>query len=189
MARPRTVQDVDLVTALTTTFRSTGYDGASMMSLSTAAGLRSASLYHRFPGGKQEMALTVLDDVERQFGVILEPLRSDADPSACVAEMAVRLGQFYADGRLACVLDTMTLGGAPDEVVLRARSLGGAWVDAMTDVAVRAGHGADEGRRRAVQAFARVEGSLVVARVLADPTEFAATLDALPRLLTGKKES
>lgn len=186
MARPRTVHDDTVVAALATTFRATGYDGASMTTLSAAAGLRSASLYHRFPGGKTEMAMTVLDDVGRQFGLILEPLGSGADPSSCVVEMAGRLAQFYADGRLACLLDTMTLGGAPDEVVARARALGGAWVDAMTDLAVRAGLDEPEGRRRAVQAFARVEGSLVVARVLADPAEFLATLDALPHLLTGK---
>lgn len=183
MPRPRTVSDDTVVAGLTSTFRSSGYGASSLVALSEAAGLRSASLYHRFPDGKTGMALAVLDDVERQFGHVLEPLVTGVDAAADVAETANRLAAFYAGGELACVLDTMTLDGAPDEVLSRARGLARGWIGAMAAVAARAGADPEDADRLATDAFARIEGSLVASRVLADPTTFLATLESLPALL------
>jgi AcrR family transcriptional regulator len=42
-----------LVAALSDTFRTHGYGGASVAVLLRAAGLSKASLYHHFPGGKE----------------------------------------------------------------------------------------------------------------------------------------
>lgn len=186
MGRPRSISDDDVVSGLTATFRADGYAGASLATLATASGLRSASLYHRFPDGKTGMALAVLADVERLFGHVLEPLdpASDHEPASDVAEMARRLAAFYADGELACVLDTMTVGDVPAEVARRARSLAGAWVDAMAQVAGRAGAGTAPARHRAVDAFVRVEGALVASRVLGDTAPFDDVVAALPHLLT-----
>ncbi|NRQ50895.1 TetR/AcrR family transcriptional regulator [Aeromicrobium stalagmiti] len=189
MARPRTVDDGAVLAGLTATFRSSGYGASSLSSLSEAAGLRSASLYHRFPGGKADMALAVLDDVARQFAHILEPLVTGSDPAADVTEMASRLSVFYSDGKLACVLETMTLDGAPDEVLSHARGLSQAWIDAMAGVATRAGAAPRDADRVAVDAFARIEGSLVASRVLADPSRFLSTLADLPDLLTLRETS
>ncbi|MEP1982729.1 MAG: helix-turn-helix domain-containing protein, partial [Maribacter dokdonensis] len=58
--RPQKVLDIEILTGLTKVFRSRGYEGASLKELSEATGLKKASLYHRFPNGKQEMADAVL---------------------------------------------------------------------------------------------------------------------------------
>ena len=50
MARKTTVDDDELLEKLTKVFTSYGYDGASLTILSSATGLKRASLYHRFPG-------------------------------------------------------------------------------------------------------------------------------------------
>ncbi len=184
MGRPRSIDDSQLLTRLTTVFRTDGYAGASLATLADGSGLHSASLYHRFAGGKQAMALAVLDDVERQFADILAPLAGTSDPADAVRETARRIADFYAGGRLSCVLETMTLAAAPPEVKDRADQLARAWIGAMSHAAVRAGLGDDEALRRGRRAFAVIEGSLVLARVLDDPNEFLATLDDLPHLLT-----
>ena len=41
-------------------FRRAGYDGVSISRISEATGLGRPSLYHYFPGGKDEMAHAVL---------------------------------------------------------------------------------------------------------------------------------
>ena len=51
----------EVVDRLLTAFRRKGYDGASLADLSAATGLGRSSLYHYFPGGKEEMARAVLD--------------------------------------------------------------------------------------------------------------------------------
>ena len=45
-------------------FRQYGYDGATLSKISQATGLGKASLYHHFPGGKDEMVETMLDYLE-----------------------------------------------------------------------------------------------------------------------------
>ena len=60
MASPK-VHDEKLIERLTSVFRIYGYEGASLSRIAEATGLQRASLYHRFPGGKEEMAEAVLN--------------------------------------------------------------------------------------------------------------------------------
>ena len=50
----------EVLDRLTKTFRTSGYDGASLARLSESTGIGRSSLYHYFPGGKEEMAQAVL---------------------------------------------------------------------------------------------------------------------------------
>ena len=59
--RPQKVQDIEIMTSLVKTFRSRGYEGSSLAELAKSTGLKKASLYHRFPKGKEEMAIAVLN--------------------------------------------------------------------------------------------------------------------------------
>ena len=54
MARTAKVSDQELMERLAKVFRNYGYEGASMTVLAKVTGLQKASLYHRFPGGKQD---------------------------------------------------------------------------------------------------------------------------------------
>ncbi|MFC4068962.1 TetR/AcrR family transcriptional regulator [Actinoplanes subglobosus] len=189
MGRTSSIDDEALLQRLSEVFRHSGYDGASLTALSSASGLQRASLYHRFPSGKPGMAAAVLEYVGRLFDAIVDPLTSVPDPSEAVEEMARRVGEFYADGRLSCVLDTMTLRGAPDDIRSRAAALATAWLTAMSDVARRAGASPPEAERRARAALVRVEGALIVARVLDDTTEFQLALADLPATLLGETPS
>ena len=64
--RPQKVPDIEMLQGLLSVFRSRGYDGASLNELSEASGLKKASLYHRFPGGKKDMSVAVLTFMESQ---------------------------------------------------------------------------------------------------------------------------
>jgi TetR/AcrR family transcriptional regulator, lmrAB and yxaGH operons repressor len=60
MARTQSISEADLIGRLSLVFRDRGYEGAALADLASAAGLKKASLYHRFPGGKQQMAEEVM---------------------------------------------------------------------------------------------------------------------------------
>jgi AcrR family transcriptional regulator len=184
MGRAASVEDAVIQARLAEVFRATGYAGASLSTLSEAVGLQRASLYHRFPSGKPAMAAAVLAGIEREFSEILRPLASEPDVAQGVAEMARRLAVGYQDGRIACVLDTMTLAGAPDEIKAHAARLAREWIQAMADAATRAGADQAEAGHRARAALVRIQGALVVARVLHDPSVFEQCLAELPGLLT-----
>ena len=183
MARPPSIDEADLLDLLVSVFREKGFDGTAIGDLSAASGLQRASLYHRFPDGKEQMADAVLAKVGKRFLWILEPMRDDEDLARGMGETARRLGDFYGAGALSCVLDTMTLGGAPKAVRDHARALAKTWIDVMADAAQRAGRQPDEAVRAAKEAFLRIEGALVLARVVGDTDAFAETVSLLPSIL------
>ncbi|MBB6380825.1 AcrR family transcriptional regulator [Pseudonocardia eucalypti] len=187
MPRPVTVRDDELYDRLAEVFRSAGYEGASLGALAEAAGLRRASLYHRFPGGKAEMAEAVLDRVGRLFADVLEPMRTDPDPRAGIAASAERLTDIYGGGLLACALDTLPLSGAPEPVRTKAASVARTWITTMADAAQRGGRPAGEANAAAEDAFVRIEGGLVHGRLFGDGAPFRRAIAELPDQLLGRQ--
>jgi AcrR family transcriptional regulator len=185
MPRPQTVPDDELFDRLAQVFRVAGFEGASLGALADGAGLQRASLYHRFPGGKVQMAEAVMGRVRELFARAVEPMRSDPDVTAGVVESGRRISAIYADGTLPCVLDTLTLSGAPEGVRASAAAITAAWIDGMATAAARGGASPEAARATAEEAFVRIEGSLVLARLRGDPSAFRRAIADLPRMLLG----
>ncbi|WP_440064173.1 TetR/AcrR family transcriptional regulator [Streptosporangium sp. OZ121] len=183
MARLPSIDQARLLDLLLPVFREKGFDGTVIGDLSAASGLQRASLYHRFPAGKEEIADAVLTMVGERFLWILEPMRTDSEVARGIAETARRLSDFYGAGALSCVLDTMTLAGTPAKVRDHARSLAVTWIDAMAEAAQRAGRQPEDARSASNDAFLRIEGALVLARVLGETRAFTETVALLPSLL------
>jgi len=183
----RRLTDDQIQQALTRVFQDHGFEGATLSLIAQATGLQRASLYHRFPQGKEQMAQAVLDAVLRRFvDHVLAPLgEPDADPADAVRETARRLDAFYEGGQRSCVCDTMSLGTANPAVRLQVDQALGLWRDAFAGIARASGAGPTEARRRALEALAAIQGGLVLARGLGDPTAFRRALEALPRTLLG----
>ncbi|GAA5135884.1 TetR/AcrR family transcriptional regulator [Pseudonocardia adelaidensis] len=185
MPRPQTVPDDELFDRLAEVFRVAGFEGASLGALADGARLQRASLYHRFPDGKVQMAEAVMGRVRERFTRALEPMTSDPDVTAGVVESGRRISAIYADGTLPCVLDTLTLSGAPESVRASAAEITAAWIDAMAAAGGRGGASPDAARAAAEDAFVRIEGSLVLARLRGDPTAFRRAITELPQMLLG----
>lgn len=183
MPRPQTVPDDELFDRLAQVFRVAGFEGASLGALADGTRLQRASLYHRFPDGKVQMAEAVMGRVRELFARALEPMTSDPDVAAGVAESGRRISAIYADGTLPCVLDTLTLSGAPEAVRASAAEITAAWIDAMATAAERGGASPAAARAAAEEAFVRIEGSLVLARLRGDPTAFRRAIAELPQML------
>lgn len=185
MPRPQSVPDDELFHRLAEVFRVAGFEGASLGALAEGAGLQRASLYHRFPGGKVQMAEAVMEWAKGVFTNALEPMTDDPDVTVGVVESARRLSAIYADGLLPCMLDTLSLSGAPESIRAIAAELTAGWIDAMAAAAERGGATAADARVAAEEAFVRVEGSLVLARLRYDPTAFRRAIAELPQMLLG----
>ena len=79
--------------------------GASLSLIGSATGLGRGSLYHFFPGGKQEMAAAVLADVAGWFdAAIFTPLEQADDPRAGIDAMMVEVDRYFASGQRALIL-------------------------------------------------------------------------------------
>jgi len=57
----------DVVPLLAEIFRELGYEGTTLSRITERTGIGKGSLYHFFPGGKEEMAAAVLADVDGWF--------------------------------------------------------------------------------------------------------------------------
>lgn len=187
---PSKVDDNQLLDRLTEVFRLYGYDGASLSLISEITGLQRASLYHRFPGGKEEMALAVLSKVDHCFvSHILAPLSESGGPSKRVRKMAQRLDKFYSSGGRSCLLDTLSLSDATKAIQKHTQRSFNAWLEAMAAVARESGAKAAMARRRAADALVQIQGALVFSRATGDARPFKRVLTGLPELLTGIRQS
>lgn len=185
----RTITDDELLDRALELFRAYGSVGVSLSRLSEAIGLEKASLYHRYPGGKDEIVLAVAARVSQWFGEhVFAPLQAQTSPQTSprrrVAVVAEQLGVFYGDGVKSCITDVLSLAGGNDELAAALRMAMQAWLKAFAQVARESGLPPALARLRAEEAIVRIEGSLVLARVLGDNQPFQRTLRLLPQLLT-----
>lgn len=187
MALPK-VADAELADKLEEVFRRRGFEGTSLGLIAKATGLEKASLYHRFPGGKDEMVSAALSRVGEHFSTqVLAGLDGRGTPHEKLRAVQRGLREFYLDGELPCALDTLSLptGNADIREGLRKSYIG--WLDAFAELAREAGAAAAEARRRAQQAIVAVEGALVVSRVTRDTKPFRETVASLPEILLGER--
>jgi TetR/AcrR family transcriptional regulator, lmrAB and yxaGH operons repressor len=93
----------EVIDRLREVFQRLGYDGASLAELSRASGLGKSSLYHYFPNGKEEMALTVLRRVHAWIEEnAIAPLQGQGSPKERLERMLRALDSLYAGGKNPC---------------------------------------------------------------------------------------
>lgn len=182
MGRKATIEEADLMDRLSAVFREVGYEGATLAMLSEAAGLKKASLYHRFPGGKEQMAREVLESARDWLDEhILGPLRGDGAPADRINDMIEKLDAFYSGGKQACLLNMLSSARIHDGPFTQIiRQIFEAWIGALAAVLLDAGLGADAARARAERAVIMLQGSLVFSRGIGATRPFREFLRSLP---------
>jgi len=166
-------------------FRTYGFEGVSLKQLADATGLEKASLYYRYPGGKDEIAMAIAGDVVSWFQAnVFAPLAGSGPTRKRVSLVAERLREFYSGGSKGCLMDVLSIPGGSEELQLALKGAMQAWIGAFAQVAKESGLGAAAARSRAEEAIIGIEGSLILARVLGDTKGFERVLKLLPDLLT-----
>ncbi|WP_187269526.1 TetR/AcrR family transcriptional regulator [Flagellimonas hymeniacidonis] len=105
------VSDLEILNGLMSVFRAKGYDGASLNELAEATGLKKASLYHRFPGGKKEMTAAVLDFMESWIINKVYKVLSDDKVSSKVRlqEALTNISAVYGGGKEVCLYRSLSM--------------------------------------------------------------------------------
>lgn len=170
---PRTIAErADTLAPLAEVFREYGYEGASLARISAATGLGKGSLYHFFPGGKDEMAAAVLADIEGWFEVnVFAPLEGGA-PRDAIAAMFDSVHNYFRSGRRVCLIGALALSDTKDRF---AAALGGyfaRWIAALAGALVRLGHTASDAHVLAEDVVGGIQGAIVLTRALGEPAVF-----------------
>lgn len=163
-------------------FRQYGYEGTTLSKIAQATGLGKASLYHHFPGGKEEMVSAVLDFLEWWSQEhIIGSLRSEGDALTRLQRMSASISEIYEKGRQPCLFAILLMGSAKDIFQDRVRAILNMWIEEMAQVLVEAGLYRTEARERAEDAAIAIQGALILARGLDDLSIFHRTLERLPQ--------
>lgn len=162
------------IPALAEAFREHGFEGASVARLCAATGLGKGSLYHFFPGGKEEMAAAVLADVDAWFAAsVFGPLeRAAAGDRGAVGAMLDSVTDYFGSGRRVCLPGAFALGRERDMFAERIHGYFEHWVTALAAALRALGHDEPRAAAAALEAVAAIQGAIVLSRALGRPEVF-----------------
>jgi TetR/AcrR family transcriptional repressor of lmrAB and yxaGH operons len=178
----RTVHErAEVIPLIAEVFRELGYHGASMSSLTLRTGVAKGSLYHFFPGGKEEMASAVLAHVDAWFvREIYEPLERD-EAGMAIAGMWSSVDAYFRSGRRVCLIGAFALDDTRDLFAGAIRQYFRRWVTALAKAFARAGADRKGATELSEEIVGGIQGALVLARALGDDKVFGRSLSVLRR--------
>ena len=160
----------DIIPALGELFREYGFEGASLKIISERTGLGKGSLYHFFPGGKEEMASAVLKNVSAWFEEkIFAPLEC-ATPEKALPCMFEAVTEYFKSGRRVCLVGAFALNESRSRFPLAINSYFLRWVQALSNCLVRGGLSQPKAHALAQEVVAGIQGAIILSRAL-DATE------------------
>ena len=173
-----------VITKLIPVFRHYGYEGATMSRLSEATGLKKASLYHHFQGGKEQIAEAVLEYIGHWINEnVFAPLKSDKTPRERIQAMCEGIDKLYQTGQEPCVLSVMSVGEADNLFHQQLKHSLKKWTNTLAEIVEESGIEAKTARERAEDAIMLIQGALVLVRVSNNTKPFERMLSKLPQIL------
>lgn len=163
-------------------FRQYGYDGTTLSKISEATGLGKASLYHHFPGGKNEMVEAVLEYLHHWMDEnILQILAGSGDALSKLQRMCDRFLELYEGGNQPCMFAILLMGSARDVFHQRVKVLFCDWIDAIVLVLIESGMDEKLAQQRGEDAAIAIQGSLILSQGLGDSSVFQRAIEQLPK--------
>lgn len=170
---------VQLLDALYALFRQRGYDGVSLGDISEATGLGRSSLYHHFPGGKDEMAQAVIGHARAGLRAnAIAPLQGAGSARQRLRAMLASIDQAFAGGKAPCLLVSMLTGPLASPWAEAAADVLREWIEALADLFRETGLPKKDAQHTAQAIIGQIEGALILSRGLGDPKIFARALQA-----------
>lgn len=177
-----------ILTATIELFRAQGFNGTSLAQIVHASASTTGSVYHFFPGGKDELAAEVLRVAGAAYGELVELIMRDG------ANPAVGMSDAFAGAATLLIesdfIDPCPIGTVAREVAstheplrLVAHEVMSAWVDRLSAVFTDAGVAEAKAISLATFAVASIEGGFILARTQRDVAPFLGVGDMLAELI------
>jgi AcrR family transcriptional regulator len=165
-------------------FRERGYTGTGIKQIARESGAAFGSLYHFFPGGKDELAAEALRSSGAGYQLLVEAV-IDAAPdfvtglrNAFLGAAEVLEATDYAD---ACPIETVALEVASVNEPLRlvTAEIFERWIESATTRGMAAGLDRDAARRLGIAFINALEGAFVLARAMKSTEPLTAAADTM----------
>ena len=170
----------EIIDRLFVVFRDRGFEGASLADLSRATGLGRSSLYHYFPGGKDQMAAAVLARAEAVIeSQIFLVAQAPEALKVRVRKIVSVLKQMYSGGRTPCILGQLATASLEPAARKSLRSSLERWTAAIAKLAHDGGMEKIRASEFAEDWVARLQGALIVQAASGSTGAFDRALEAL----------
>jgi TetR/AcrR family transcriptional repressor of lmrAB and yxaGH operons len=184
---PRPDQSRDrLVTAAAVLLRQRGYAATSTTDVLRLGGVTTGSLYHHFPGGKEDLAVAALAySADLVYADLEAALTKAANTAQALSEWLGRLASALDnDPRDGCPIAPTALESAyaSDRLREAAAAAFERWTIGITRSLVREGRPEAEARSLAIAVLALVEGALLFSRTAGNGEALTAVGGQIERL-------
>lgn len=147
-----------------------GYEASGIKLIAREAGATLGSVYHFFPGGKQQLAVAAIRHGEEEFAEMLRTgLEGEADAASAVEAFCVELATAlresdWVDGCPVTTTALETLGRVP---AIQEACVGALrrWQDVLADKLLGSGFGAEEADALASTVLSTLEGAETLSQV------------------------
>jgi AcrR family transcriptional regulator len=158
-----------IITATNELFRRHGYNGTSLSQVSKAAPATIGSIYHFFPGGKEALAVAVIESTGSVYRQLFESIVAEAnDPASAFAHFFDRAGQVLVETDFIdpCPIGTIAREVASTSEPMRraAEAIFDSWIDSAIDFLVQSGIRQDQAQDLATLFVIMTEGGFVLSR-------------------------
>ena len=194
MARTSNISDVALIERLAKVFKDYGYEGATMNILAKASGLQKASLYHRFPGGKKEMAQKIMKYMNMWISEnIVTPLQDDGGTMSTedkVRFLVIKLDQLYQGGKESCLLNMLSHSiSEKGPFSISIKNAFKTLIKTIAQVVEKNSLNKKDAQDRATHALILLQGGLILARGTSTTKPFKDALSKIEQVLLGSGHS
>lgn len=186
MARKKSDMREQVVGQLVELFFQHGFEGTTLSLISERTGLHRASLYHHFPGGKEEMARAVIEHADRWGKDHIMKIINDGELPAPdrLRQIVHNMDEVHHSPAQLTPANAFVVGNGIalfGEYVQHWHYQGLVWL--MSELLMVCGIPPDIARRRAWEYRVIWEGGLVCSRVLGDMTMFRLLMQRMPDYL------
>lgn len=186
--RPQKILDKDVLLGLTKVFREKGYEGASLKELADVTGLKKASLYHRFPKGKQQMAEAVFNHLGEWVDAHIFFSLSDQtqSPELRLKNGLAHVRTLYKGGNERCIFRAFSMQAGLELFEKQVKNGMKEYINAFVEIGLALHLSPQKANEYAIQTLIDIQGSLIVSKGLNDTHMFEMTLQNIEKRYLNK---
>ena len=182
-------EKADVIPLLAEVFREHGYEGATLSRINARTGLGRGSLYHFFPGGKEDMAAAVLAEIDTWFEQhVFEPLRRADEPERAIEQMFDAVMTYFHSGGRVCLIGAFALTDARERFAAEVAGYFSRWIEALANAMRQAGVVENMAAALAEDTVLGIQGAIVIARSLDDRVVFERAMQRMRARALSRKE-
>ncbi|MFH4964057.1 TetR/AcrR family transcriptional regulator [Gaetbulibacter sp. M235] len=182
--RPQKVEDKELLIGLMSVLSSKGYEGSSLNELAESSGLQKASLYHRFPAGKKEIASAVLNYVNEWIhkNIYLLLVNQAISPPKRLDEVIKNINILYNNGDSICILRSLSMNAGIEIFGDQIKESMELWINGFATFGMHCGYSETVALDKAYQVLVNIQGSLIVSKGLNSTKSYKAAIKAIQNI-------